>query len=57
MTEPERDQQARFQALRLQRFYLAQSTYMIAYVVIAGTWATGNYLGSNAMALSHYAFG
>lgn len=57
MTEPERDQQARFQALRLQRFYLAQSTYMIAYVVIAGTWATGNYLGSNAMALSHYALG
>ena len=57
MTEPERDQQARFQALRLQRFYLAQFTYLIAYVVIAGTWATGNYLGSNLMALSHYALG
>src|SRR5690606_20702226 len=30
---------------------------MIAYVVIAVTWATGHYLGSNAMALSHYALG
>ncbi|MFA5678948.1 MAG: GGDEF domain-containing protein [Pseudomonas sp.] len=57
MTELERDRQARFQALRLQRFYLAQSTYLIAYVVIAVTWATGQYLGSNVMALSHYALG
>ena len=57
MTESERDRQARFQALRLQRFYLAQSTYMIAYVVITVTWATGAYLGSNAMALSHFALG
>lgn len=55
--EPEHDQQARYQALRLQRFYLAQTTYMIAYTVIAVTWATGNYLGSNAMAFSHYALG
>lgn len=57
MTESERDRQARFQALRLQRFYLAQSTYMIAYVVITVTWATGAYLGSDAMALSHFALG
>lgn len=57
MNDSERKQQDRFQALRLQRFYLAQSTYMIAYVVIAVTWATGHYLGSNAMALSHYALG
>ena len=57
MTEQEHERQARFQALRLQRFYLAQSIYMITYVVIAVTWATGNYLGSNAMAFSHYALG
>src|SRR5690606_13182280 len=57
VNDSERKQQDRFQALRLQRFYLAQSTYMIAYVVIAVTWATGHYLRSNTMALSHYALG
>ena len=55
--EPARDSQARFQALRLQRFYLAQTTYCIAYVVISVTWATGQYLGTNAMALSHFVLG
>lgn len=57
VTEPDRDQQARFQALRLQRFYLAQFTYLIAYFVIVVTWLTGSYLGSNAMALSHFILG
>lgn len=57
MTKPECPQQARHQALRLQRFYLAQSTYLIAYVVIAATWASGHYLGSNAMTVSHYVLG
>lgn len=57
MTNPESEQQARHQALRLQRFYLAQSTYLISYVVIAATWATGNYLGSNAMMLNHFFLG
>ena len=57
MTNPESVQQARHQALRLQRFYLAQFTYLISYVVIAATWATGNYLGSNAMMLSHFFLG
>ena len=55
--EQQHDQQARFQALRLQRFYLAQFTYLIAYTVIAVTWTMGNYLGCNAMALSHYLLG
>lgn len=55
--EPARDSQARFQALRLQRFYLAQTTYLIAYVVIGVTWATGQYLGTNTMALSHFVLG
>ncbi len=57
MTNPESVQLARHQALRLQRFYLAQFTYLIAYAVIALTWAMGNYLGNNAMALSHFALG
>ena len=57
MTNPESVQQARHQALRLQRFYLAQLSYLISYVVIAATWATGNYLGSNAMMLSHFILG
>ncbi|WP_256582183.1 GGDEF domain-containing protein [Pseudomonas sp. MYb185] len=57
MTDTDFEQQARFQALRLQRFYLAQTTYLIAYVVIAVAWATGSYIGSNAMALSHYLIG
>ena len=57
MTEKDFDQQARFQALRLQRFYLAQLIYGICYIVIATTWATGTYIGSNAMALSHYLLG
>ncbi len=57
MTDTDFDQQARFQALRLQRFYLAQTTYLIAYVVIAVAWATGSYIGSNAMMLSHYLIG
>lgn len=57
MTERDFDRQARDQALRLQRFYLAQLIYGITYVVIAVTWATGAYIGSSAMAISHYVFG
>lgn len=57
MTEMDFDRQARFQALRLQRFYLAQLIYGICYLVIATTWATGTYMGSNAMAMSHYLLG
>ena len=45
------------QALRLQRFYLAQSSYLIAYIVLTVTLATGSYMGSNAFALSHYLLG
>lgn len=57
MTEPDPAQQARYQALRLQRFYLAQATYLISYVVIAAAWASGNYLGTHTMALSHFVLG
>src|SRR5690554_3171311 len=57
MIEREFDRQARDQALRLQRFFLAQWVYGITYVVIAVTWATGAYIGSLGMALSHYGFG
>lgn len=57
MTKPDCPQQARHQALRLQRFYLAQFSYLISYVVIAATWTSGNYLGSNAMTLSHFILG
>lgn len=57
MTEREFDRQTRDQALRLQRFFLAQLIYGITYVVIAVTWATGAYLGSLGMALSHYVLG
>lgn len=53
------DRQRRFQKLRLQRFYLAQLSYFISYIVIAVTWVTGSYMGGNAYALSNYwlAFG
>lgn len=57
VTEPDFVQQARYQALRLQRFYLAQASYLISYVVIAVTWASGNYLGTHTMALSHFVLG
>ncbi|EZQ19285.1 hypothetical protein CF98_02100 [Halopseudomonas bauzanensis] len=57
MIEREFDRQARDQALRLQRFFLAQWVYGITYVVIAVTWATGAYIGSLGMALSHYGLG
>lgn len=57
MTKPDCPQQARHQALRLQRFYLAQFSYLISYVVIAATWTSGNYLGSNTMTLSHFILG
>ncbi|HIZ49900.1 MAG TPA: hypothetical protein IAA18_02330, partial [Candidatus Pseudomonas excrementavium] len=57
MTEREFDRQAREQALRLQRFFLAQLIYCITYVVIGVTWATGAYIGSLGVALSHYVIG
>ncbi|SDR95296.1 diguanylate cyclase (GGDEF) domain-containing protein [Halopseudomonas litoralis] len=57
MIEMDVNRQARYQALRLQRFYLAQLIYGISYLIIAVTWATGSYTGSNAMAMSHYLLG
>lgn len=50
-------QQKRFQALRLQRFYLAQTNYAISYVLIVLAWLAGLYAGNLTMMLSHFALG
>ena len=47
----------KFQALRLQRFFLAQINYLITYLVIGVAWAAGHYDGSPWMALSHVLLG
>ncbi len=47
----------KFQALRLQRFYLAQLNYAITYVVIGAAWLVGQYNASGAMAASHVMLG
>lgn len=48
---------ANFQALRLQRFYLAQLNYAITYAVIGAAWLVGQYNASGAMAASHVILG
>ncbi|WP_339845045.1 GGDEF domain-containing protein [uncultured Halopseudomonas sp.] len=48
---------AKFQALRLQRFYLAQLNYAITYVVIGAAWLAGQYNASATMAASHVLLG
>lgn len=48
---------AKFQALRLQRFYLAQLNYAITYVVIGAAWLAGQYNASVIMAASHVLLG
>ncbi|MEH6566175.1 MAG: GGDEF domain-containing protein [Halopseudomonas sp.] len=47
----------KFQALRLQRFYLAQINYLITYVVIGVAWAAGQYDASAWMATTHVLLG
>ncbi|GGC98502.1 GGDEF domain-containing protein [Halopseudomonas salina] len=49
--------ESKFQALRLQRFYLAQLSYAITYVVIGAAWLAGQYNASGAMAASHVLLG
>lgn len=51
------DNTAKFQAIRLQRFYLAQLNYLITYVVIGAAWLAGQYNASATMAASHVALG
>ncbi|MFN3581515.1 MAG: diguanylate cyclase domain-containing protein [Pseudomonas sp.] len=48
---------ARFQAIRLQRFYLAQLNYLITYVVIGAAWLAGQYDASAQLAISHVVLG
>ena len=48
---------AKFQAIRLQRFYLAQLNYLITYVVIGAAWLVGQYNASGALAISHVVLG
>ncbi len=48
---------AKFQALRLQRFYLAQLNYAITYTVIGAAWIAGQYNASALMAFSHVLLG
>lgn len=48
---------AKFQTLRLQRFYLAQLNYAITYAVIGAAWLVGQYNASGAMAASHVMLG
>jgi len=47
----------KFQALRLQRFYLAQINYLITYVVIGVAWAAGHYDSTAWMASIHILLG
>jgi len=47
----------KFQALRLQRFYLAQINYLITYVVIGVAWVTEQYDASAWMAITHVLLG
>ena len=49
--------ESKFQRLRLQRFYLAQISYFITYVVIALAWAADQYVAGPYMAASHIALG
>lgn len=45
---------AKAQALRLQRFYLAQTNYGIAYVLVALAWLSGEYTGNGMTFASHF---
>jgi diguanylate cyclase len=47
--------ETKFQKLRLQRFYLAQISYLITYVIIALCWFAGQYSASAVVAASHVA--
>lgn len=47
----------KFQAIRLQRFYLAQLNYLITFVVIGAAWLAGQYNASWQMASSHVLLG
>jgi len=49
--------ESRNQALRLQRFYLAQTSYLICYSVIAVAWLVGQYNGELWHAASHVVLG
>ncbi|PCC97492.1 sensor domain-containing diguanylate cyclase [Halopseudomonas pelagia] len=51
------DNTAKFQAIRLQRFYLAQLNYLITYVVIGAAWMAGQYNASAPQAASHVILG
>ncbi|HCA22969.1 MAG TPA: hypothetical protein DEP32_02285, partial [Pseudomonas sp.] len=57
MSEAIDSKTAKFQTLRLQRFYLAQVNYLITYLVISVAWAVGHYQGSAWLMLSHILLG
>lgn len=57
MAEMQDAQNAKFQKLRLQRFYLAQLNYLITYIVISVAWFAGQYQGSIWLMLSHIGLG
>lgn len=48
------DREAKAQALRLQRFYLAQTNYLIAYVLVVVAWLSGEYTGNSVTFVSHF---
>ncbi|WP_165443856.1 sensor domain-containing diguanylate cyclase [Pseudomonas jilinensis] len=49
--------QAKFQALRLQRFYMAQLNYLITYTVICAAWLADQYQASAPMLAVHIGLG
>ncbi|WP_150305778.1 GGDEF domain-containing protein [Pseudomonas saliphila] len=49
--------EANAQALRLQRLYLAQTNYLIAYVLIIVAWVSGEYIGDTLVLATHFALG
>ena len=48
---------AKAQALRLQRFYLAQMNYLIGYILISVAWVSGEYVGNSLTLITHFILG
>lgn len=45
------------QRVRLQRFYLAQTNYLIGYILVSVCWLSGEYTGDALAFSSHFIFG
>ena len=52
-----KNKDAKAQRLRLQRFYLAQTNYLIGYILISVAWVSGEYVGNALTLISHFILG